>query len=456
MKKLYQKHFSKSALSTIFQKKIVDSKSIGRDGITVSNIENNLDPELDLIIRKIKYKTYSFTKYKPMLISKGAGKPPRELSIPTVRDKITLRALCEYLFDVFPDSKVNKPHEFIKRIKEVINSIGINFVFLRIDVKNFYPTIDRKILMKDIKDKIDDKRIINLINRAINNETNNKNLCGIPQGLSISNILSAIYMSDIDDKWKSKIIFGGGKEIFSGIDRYFRYVDDVLIICDSLEQAELIYREFSNDLFSLKKLECHPLSDGGKSCIVPADIGVEYLGFTISKKNERKISISIRKSSYDRMFVTLLSVINSLKDGSQERKLLWRLNLKISGCRFNGVNYGWLHFFAQTENKSQLKYLDLFIEKQLKRMRKEHMKSSVKRFVKAYHEIRHNSLETKYIPDFDKSMTREEMEDYIMMMESKLRSNYKDMSDNDVSILYYKILKPEILKLEKDILEIFS
>ena len=50
--------------------------------------------------------TYAFSKYKQKLISKGAGKAPREISIPTTRDRVALRALSDFLT---PFLKVHQP-----------------------------------------------------------------------------------------------------------------------------------------------------------------------------------------------------------------------------------------------------------------------------------------------------------------------------------------------------------
>ena len=44
---------------------------------------------------------------------------------------------------------------------------------------------------------------------------------GVPQGLSISNILANIYMAPIDCKYSKKSSY-----------KYYRYVDDILILCD--------------------------------------------------------------------------------------------------------------------------------------------------------------------------------------------------------------------------------
>ena len=69
------------------------SKSIGVDGINgkvfISQIDNG--DEANTIIRKIQNKSYKFSNYKENLIIKEHDKT-RQISIPTQRDKLILKA----------------------------------------------------------------------------------------------------------------------------------------------------------------------------------------------------------------------------------------------------------------------------------------------------------------------------------------------------------------------------
>ena len=56
-------------------------------------------------------------------------------------------------------------------------------------------------------------------------ESTLQNIIGVPQGLSLSNILANLYMYDLDMKMKAL-----SKVEANGILGYYRYVDDILII----------------------------------------------------------------------------------------------------------------------------------------------------------------------------------------------------------------------------------
>jgi len=101
--KLFKKRFSKSSLRDIYFKYVHYTSSTGIDG-TIANDKYDYESEIELINKKVTSGKYKFSKYKEKLISKGAGKEPRVISIPTVRDRIVIKALHLFLQDVYPDS----------------------------------------------------------------------------------------------------------------------------------------------------------------------------------------------------------------------------------------------------------------------------------------------------------------------------------------------------------------
>ncbi|HGP1705863.1 TPA: RNA-directed DNA polymerase, partial [Salmonella enterica] len=172
---------------------------------------------------------YRFNKYKLKLISKGRGKAPREISIPTIRDKIALRAICDFLQEIYQDVvSFDLPQDMVVSVKEAISEGEYDY-FMKFDVANFYPSVVHEQLIKRLRAKIRDEKILSLISSAISSPTVSKprrddlpSNCGVPQGLSISNILAAIYLLNVDKYYRAN------KSI-----KYYRYVDDVMILCDS-------------------------------------------------------------------------------------------------------------------------------------------------------------------------------------------------------------------------------
>jgi RNA-directed DNA polymerase len=195
-RQLYEKQFSSENLKAIFNERIARTATTGKDGVSPAAFASALDEEVSRIIVKSSAKTYRFTTYKQKLVLKGAGKPPREISIATVRDRVVLRALTNILMEVFADRKIPAPHYFIQEISDLISTLGDEYYFVQIDIKDFYPSILHEVLMKRLRSRVRGAEILHLINCAIKTPTGSLKeslgLKGVPQGLSVSNVLSTI------------------------------------------------------------------------------------------------------------------------------------------------------------------------------------------------------------------------------------------------------------------------
>lgn len=387
--KHFDSFFSENTLSTTFELSISDSKTRGVDGETPQMFSKELDENVKRISESVVSGKYRFTRFKEKLILKGAKQPPREVFIPTVSDRLVLRCLHDYLAEKFPAAHTPLPHTCIKAIKTRLKSTDQSLCFLRVDIKNFYPSIWHGKLMVEILKVVTDKTCLNLIKSAISTTAHKKELSkrGVPQGLSISNRLANIMLERSDEIFREKF----------GSENYFRYVDDILVIT----KVDSAVSDFSEIAKALKTagLVVHGLDAKGvtksKSQIRALDIGVEYLGFSL--KSNR---ISVRKASLKRMYDRIVGLITGLKYERNFGRVSFKLDLMISGCIFKGKRFGWLHFFQQSDDVSQLVNLDRFV-KRLKVVSKIPNEHKVKSFVKAYHEIKYNSANTKYVPNFD-------------------------------------------------------
>ena len=111
-----------------YEEKIKNNASTGLDKVSARKFDSQLDENIKIINKKVIYNSYKFTKYKQLLISKGEGKVPRSISIPTVRDKLTLSILNELLFKVYEEDAITKmPHSIIHEIKISISQNDNNY-----------------------------------------------------------------------------------------------------------------------------------------------------------------------------------------------------------------------------------------------------------------------------------------------------------------------------------------
>ncbi|WP_194913980.1 reverse transcriptase domain-containing protein [Azospirillum sp. INR13] len=435
--KIFLQKFREDNLRALFKEKVSQTRAIGRDGTHVSQFADRQLDELSLIARKVSDGTYKFTRYREKLISKGPFKAPRLLSIPTVRDRLTLRALCEFLAEVYPEAITQKPHAYVKSIQENLAKNDVDAAFLRVDVRDYYPSINIELLIKLIKKRVRKVEAISLIESALRTPTIKFSVGGVPQGLSISNILANIYLLEIDDCLRKSYT-------------YYRYVDDILIICKSTTHAQEAFNEVKWRLKHQRHLQCHELGDGSKSCIANVIDGVDYLGFRL-KKNR----ISVRDSSLKKMINSIISMFSKYRGKRNDQKLIWLLNLRITGCRFQGEKYGWMYFFLQSDDTSQLSRLDRFVARFMEKKGKSELLGRQKTFIKTYHELRYNGKMSKYIPNFDE-IGINDMVDVLSQLSGKTKFEIGKMDDNSIRSQFFSLIKKEVAVLERDVLESFS
>ena len=436
--KSFESFFEIERLEKCYSEKIAKSMSSGIDNVTHEIFSQTLERELTTINRKVLNDKYRFTNYKLKLISKGRGKIPREISIPTIRDRITLRCLCDYLLDTYKESITQALPQ--QMIKDVISTIDEFDTFIKLDVKDFYPSIRHNILSSILETNIP-KNACRLIMAAVSTPTvscaggaSTPSFIGVPQGTSISNILAYIYLFDTDKKYH-----------YQETCKYFRYVDDILVLCqhsDSHNIADSLKSDFVN-----LGLNTHEITTSSeKSKIGSTTEKLSYLGYELSYKNHKRI-ISSRKSSVDNLKNSLASIFTSYKYAKDKRieYLNWRLHLRITGCIYEKQCKGWLFFFSEMNDFSQLYILDNYVKKLIARYK---VPASPPSFSKAIHEIKHNRYESKTIMNYDLFDVKDMRKFLIEVFGIK---NIAAARDSDIEALFHKKMRRETTDLLVDI-----
>lgn len=130
--------------------------------------EEDLDENIEIIIRKVMNESYHFARYKQLLFTKGPVKLSRAICVPTLRDKLTSSVLNELLVGVYGDEYKTMMPQLI--IDGITNKISLYEYFIKLDVKSFYGSINQDKLIKIIKKRIHKPEIISLIWNSIRTE----------------------------------------------------------------------------------------------------------------------------------------------------------------------------------------------------------------------------------------------------------------------------------------------
>lgn len=432
----FYKAYSPQKLNQIYKEKIQYQASAGMDNITPKVFEAHLTSNIQIISKKVLAGSYSFTRYREILISKGRGKEPRVISIPTIRDKLALAAYHSFLQLVFADT-IEEPllHTIIGSISQSVLSGRYNG-YVKIDITKFYSSINHGILLKKIKRKIRKKEALDFLIRAISTQTIPRNVCtpekisptkGVPEGLSISNILADIYLSDLKELICNKFDV-----------EFFRYVDDILILCQAKQAAEI--KEYAvNILVRNFALEANPQKTVcGKLCE-----GVPFLGYVFYDNK-----ISVRPAAKQKIESSLEDLFRKRKNQIVSQSLfIWRLNLRISGCILEKKKYGWLFYYSQMSDLKILFQLDWLIQHFFKRFKID-QPASIKSFVRTYHEITKNVSHSTYLINTDLYSCEEKRK---ILSGIYCQKNVDTMDSDMIENLFKESMFKEIQRLEHDI-----
>lgn len=168
------------------------------------------------------------------------GEKKRPLDIMNIQDRIVQRMFSQVLSRAFDAGFSSSSHGFRPErgrqtaVRQALDLINSGSVFLvQLDISKYFQNIDRQLLMNLMKKKIDEPEVLNFISDCISvGHMENGQLIqserGIPQGSSLSPLLSNIYLNELDQELDSRRI------------PFIRFADDVLILTAAAEQAQAV------------------------------------------------------------------------------------------------------------------------------------------------------------------------------------------------------------------------
>lgn len=419
---LFAALFSAAALTETFESDFATTTGKGTDRLNGFQFSLRANQELAVASTKCATSQYRFAPYLENLKTKGRNKAPRLIGIPTVRDRVVLHQLNRFLAAIFPDRvPKNVASTYVRAIASDLQSRSPTDTWVcGTDIKTFYDSIQQDRLLKVLGRRIKCSEALRLVERALITPTVPKNTRkkyhfdfrpkkGVPQGLSISNILAAIYMQEVDDAIQSMEI------------TYYRYVDDVLMYGSS-EAVHRAYRSLRART-SRRGLSLHPLNSG-KSHIGPLSNSFGYLGYIF-----RWPTITVRESTIERFLQSVAAKFSDythnktrwldrrkyLTEDRLAEIFLLELNERITGAISEKKRYGWIAYFNQITDLSLLHRLDRAIAAMFDRLANFGHKSPIglRKLSRAYYEMKFNPS-GGYIRNYDVIKTRAERLEFLV------------------------------------------
>ena len=366
---LYDRIYRSDVLCEAWERVRRNRGAAGVDGITLADVEaygvERMMSELRRDLQKGKYRAQAVLR---RCIPKPDGKK-RPLGIPTVRDRVAqaaARIVLEPIYEArFKDSSYGfRPGRQAVTAMEKIRTLankGYNHV-LDADIKDYFGSIDQEMLMKLVRQRVTDRRVLKLLRgwlRAgvMENGQKMETITGTPQGGVISPLLSNIYLDYLDTIWEKQC---------AKVGVLIRYADDFVVLCESPELVQEAERRI-RIIFERLKLTLHP----EKTRRIDLSMGREgfnFLGWYLRKR----MSGRLKELGKKRYFLNRWPSVRSVKRIQEKVK-------KLSGSDRNGVKdvrvliddlnpvlRGWGNYFRTGNSATKFQLVDEHVEKRLR------------------------------------------------------------------------------------------
>ena len=211
----------------------------GIDKVSIQMFEQNLEANLDRLMRELKQRTYEPLPARRVYIPKDAkGTKFRPLGIPAVRDRVAqevLRRLLNPIFEAkFHDHSYGfrigrSCHDAVEKVLE-LGRQGYRWV-LDADISGCFDHLSHKAIMQELSEVIADGNILGLVEKFLKAGVMEGGKMrttprGTPQGGVASPLLANIALNVLD--WY----------LHKHGYRFVRYADDFVVLCRSEEEAK--------------------------------------------------------------------------------------------------------------------------------------------------------------------------------------------------------------------------
>ena len=279
----------------------------------------NLEENIHSISKELRDETYQFGKYRCFYVHEPKK---RLIESACFRDRVVHHSIHQTLEPIFDSQfyyysyacRTGRGHHRAALLMKKWITLNPDKFFLKCDIRKFFPSIDREILLKILSKTITDEKLIRCLRKLIFNAPNT----GIPIGNLTSQLFANIYLNELDQFVKRTL----------RVKKYIRYMDDFVLIADSYVEARNLRIEIEKFLEEKLSLVLSPQKVQISTCRE----GISFLGFFI-KPNEMRL----RGDFFRRMNKKL-------------QKARYRALLENGNDKINNAHRGMLHHYLMTLN----------------------------------------------------------------------------------------------------------
>ena len=224
-----------------FKKVKKNQGAAGVDKQTIAVFEERLSDNLYVLWNRMTSGSYYPPSVRIVEIPKKDGKK-RRLGIPTVSDRIAQMVLKEYLEPRYEAIFNQNSYGYRPNLKahdaltKCINNCYKFCWVIDLDIKAFFDNLDHELLLKMLQVETKETWVVRYIKRWLEAPAENegetiRRTKGTPQGGVISPLLANVYLHYVFDLWM---------KIKQQKNPFERYADDVIVHCQTREEAEAL------------------------------------------------------------------------------------------------------------------------------------------------------------------------------------------------------------------------
>lgn len=294
MQKLVDVFDSITEFSHLYRSFFAASKG-KRYRLTIAKYKFNLEQNLFRLQQELRNGSYQFGPYKGFWVEEPKR---RFIESAVFENRIVHHAIHSrletWLEPVFYEHSYacrtgRGTHSAMFTLKGWVKDRRLKY-YLKCDVKKFFPSIDRDILIKILHKKIGDERLLRLLEELIHSAPGKR---GIPIGNLTSQLLANFYMNELDQFIKRKL----------RIKRYIRYMDDFVLLFNDEEAMRDSREEIEKFTSEVLRIELSP----HKTRMDKIKNGISFVGYKIKngkvrvrnkplKSMKRKVLIALHES----------------------------------------------------------------------------------------------------------------------------------------------------------------
>jgi len=335
----------------------------GVDGVTFAAVEaGGVQEFLDQLRKELVERTYRPQAARKVEIPKGGGKM-RQLSIPSIRDRVVqgaLKLILEPIFeaDFQPGSFGYRPkksaHTAIQRVREAILQ-GKTYV-IDFDLRSYFDTVRHHIVLEKVARRVDDDAVLWLLKLFL--DASGKQ--GVPQGGVISPLLSNLYLNEVDqmlERAKAVTL----RERWTAIE-YARFADDLVILVDSHPRQQWLRQAVEKRLREeLAKLQVEVNEEKSHTVNLQRGESFGFLGFEFRRIRSRRGRWMPLLLPKGKKRAALLGKLKEIFQASRSQPVRGVIE------KINPILRGWVKYFAIGHSSRCFSYIRHWVDMRIRR-----------------------------------------------------------------------------------------